>query len=554
MQFARTLRHVAVIAALLIVGSDQARAQAPAPGSLIQPAGETPIQLARAQVRIEVLRAKAAANDLPPVAHVRSTFVLRNPSSAAVSQTVQLLLAESEGAPELEGAVMTLRRRPLPLSIALVPRPDGVPARLASAALLLPAGREVPLATEYFAQSVAQPPYGRFRYLLSTGGGWAGPIASVEFVLDLPYPANAQNVLLTHASPGGSFVGGQVRWRFEALEPAADDVFFVTVLSPVVWERILAARRAAQLRPGSAQAWRALAQAYLSAIYVEGDGPQLGVHFIPLMEEAYQRAQARAPASARLHAEFAQALLSLYPRDLPTDVFEKILAALRAALARDPRDALTQQVIAALRERLARRAQGTGPEAETARRQLAQLEQLLGGGATPTPEPATPTFTPVPTATPTPDAGEATPATPTPGAEVATPTPEVGEATLIPLPTPTSEAATPTAEPPAATDTPPLPTAPPPVEEATPEATPDAALAVTDVPVPTAVVTLPGARAPTDAPAGPVVSAPVGLLLLALAYVLGGLTVYLIHSIRARRDRAQAEALILASSKDEDED
>jgi threonine dehydrogenase-like Zn-dependent dehydrogenase len=92
------------------------------------------------------------------------------------------------------------------------------------------------------------------------------------------------------------------------------------------------------------------------------------------------------------------------------------------------------------------------------------------------------------------------------------------------------------------------------VEEATPEATPDAALAVTDVPVPTAVVTLPGARAPTDAPAGPVVSAPIGLLLLALAYVLGGLTVYLIHSIRARRDRAQAEALILASSKDEDED
>jgi len=556
MQFTRTLRHIAAIAALLIAGSGQARAQAPAPGSLIQPAGETPIQLARAQVRIEVLRVKAASNDLPPVAHIRSAFGLRNPTGAPVSQTIQLLLAETEGDPELEGAVLTLRGRPLPLMVTLVPRPDGAQTRLASAALLFPAGAELPLATEYFAQSAARLPYGRFRYLLSTGAGWAGPIESVEFVLDLPYPANAENVLLAHSSPGGSFVGGRVRWRFEALEPAADDTFFVTVLSPTVWERILAARRVTRLRPRSAQAWRALAQAYLSAVYVEGDGPQLGVDFVPQMEDAYRRAQTYAPASARLHAEFAQALLSLYPRDLPADVFEKLLAALSAALARDPRDALTQQVIAVLRERLTQRAQGTGPEAELARQQLAQLEQRLGGGATPTPEPATPTFTPVPTATPTPDAGEATPATPTPGAEAATPTPDIGEATLIPLPTPTPDAAaaTPTAEPPAATDAPLLPTETPPADEATPTAAPDAALAVTDVAVPTAVVTLPGARAPTDAPAGPVVSAPVGLLLLALAYVLGGLTVYLIHSIRARRDRAQAEALILASSKDEDED
>jgi hypothetical protein len=555
MSFARTLRHIAVIAALLIVGQSPARAQAPAPGSLIQPAEETPIQLARAQVRIEVLRAKSAADGPSPVAQVRSTFILRNPGTAAVSQTVQLLLAESERGPELEGAVMTLRRRPLPLLIDSVPRPDSGLARVASAALLLPASSEVPLVTEYFAQSAAQPPYGRFRYLLSTGGGWAGPIESVEFILSLPYPANAENVLLEHSSPGGRFLGGQVRWRFEALEPAADQVFFVTVLSPATWERILAARRAVQLRPRSAQAWRALARAYLSAIYVAEDGPQLGVGFIPLMEDAYRRAQARAPASARLHAEFAQALLSLYPRDLPAEVFEKILAALRVALARDPRDALTQQVIAALRERLAKRAQGTGPEAETARQQLAQLEQLLSIGATPTPAPTTTpmpetltvTLAPTVTLTPEPEAPTITPA----------PTmPDVGEATptALPTPTPNAETATPTAELPAATDATPLPTEPPPADEATPTAAPDAALAVTDVPVPTAVVTLPVARAPTDAPAGPLVSLPVGLLLLALAYVLGGLTVYLIHSVRARRDRAQAEAPILASSKDEDKD
>jgi hypothetical protein len=537
MQFTRALFHVAAIAALLLTGTGQAGAQAtaPAPGSLIQPAGETPVQLTRAQVRIQVLRVKGAEEDLPPIAHVRSTFTLRNPGSASVTQTVQLLLAEAEGAPELEGVLMTLRGRSLPLLIDLVPRPDGAPARLASAEVALPAGRDALLATEYFAQPVTQLPYARFRYLLSTGARWAGAIASVEFTLALPYAANAENVLLAHSSPGGQFIGGQVRWRFEALEPAAGDAFFVTVLSPVVWERIQAARRTAQLRPRSAAAWRALAQAYLSAIYVEGDGPQLGVDFIPLMEEAYRRAQARAPGSASLHAELAQALLRLYPRNLPADVFEKVLAALRAALARDPQDALTQQVIADLRARLTQLGQGSGPEAETARQQLAQLEQLTGGQVTPTPAPtALPTEVPPTTPTEAPPQPEATPTALPP-----TPAPEIDSAT--PMATPPTDGAldTPTAEPVAATT---------PVAE---EATPNGALAVTEVAVPTAVVTLPGAREPSDAPAG--LSGPAGLLVLALAYLLGGLAVLLVHSILARRDRAKAEAMILTANKDEED-
>jgi len=539
MQFARALFHVVAIAALLLTGTGQAGAQAtaPTPGSLIQPAGETPVQLTRAQVRIQVLRVKGAEEDSPPIAHVRSTFALRNPGSASVTQTVQLLLAEVEGAPELEGVLMTLRGRSLPLLIDLVPRPDGAPARLASAEVALPAGRDALLTTEYFAQPVAQLPYARFRYLLSTGAGWAGAIASVEFTLALPYAANAENVLLAHSSPGGQFIGGQARWRFEALEPAAGDAFFVTVLSPVVWERIQAARRAAQLRPRSAAAWRALAQAYLSAIYVEGDGPQLGVDFIPLMEEAYRRAQALAPSSASLYAEFAQALLRLYPRNLPADVFEKVLAALRAALARDPQDALTQQVIADLRARLIRLGQGSGPEAETARQQLAQLEQLIGGQVTPTPAPtALPTAAPPPTPTEAPPQPEATPTALPP-----TPTPEIDSATPTATPPTDGALATPTAEPLAATT---------PVAE---EATPNGALAVTEVAVPTAVVTLPGAREPSDAPAGFAPRGTTGLLVLALAYLLGGLAVLLVHSILAQRDRAKAEAMILTANKDEED-
>ena len=44
-----------------------------------------------------------------------------------------------------------------------------------------------------------------------------------------------------------------------------------------------------------------------------------------------------------------------------------------------------------------------------------------------------------------------------------------------------------------------------------------------------------------------------GLLVLALAYLLGGLAVLLIHSILAQRDRAKAEAMILTANKDEED-
>jgi hypothetical protein len=42
-------------------------------------------------------------------------------------------------------------------------------------------------------------------------------------------------------------------------------------------------------------------------------------------------------------------------------------------------------------------------------------------------------------------------------------------------------------------------------------------------------------------------------LVLALAYLLGGLAVLLIHSILAQRDRTKAEAMILTANKDEED-
>lgn len=96
-----------------------------------------------------------------------------------------------------------------------------------------------------------------------------------------------------------------------------------------------------------------------------------------MLEEAYRRAQERDPTSAQLHAEWAQALLDLYPPILELDLTaaEKIFAALKAAFERDPSNPLAQRVLSDIWDWLMQRAKSTGAEAERARKQLEVLNK-----------------------------------------------------------------------------------------------------------------------------------------------------------------------------------
>lgn len=435
------LRRIAAITALaslfLLPMPAQADIAPPeqAPGSNIQPARATQVQMAAERVVIEILRVKGARDTGLPVANVVASFTMRNTGSAAETMTVRFPLSDPSGQgdgfgghPEIAQVIVTVNGKRTPTRVVTTPNPRGEsepPIRWAAFDVTFPPGEDVAIDVQYTLQSTGYMPYGRFKYILETGAGWQGPIGLATFVLKLPYPANEENVVLGQSTPGGQFFGDEVRWMFKDIEPTEQDNFYVTVLAPSVWERILEARRRAEAAPKSATAWRELAQAYLSAIFGKY-GPEIGTNFVPLIEEAYRRAQENDPTSAQLHAEWAQTLLSLYPPifELDPTIVEKIFAALKAAFERDPSNPLAQKVLSDMRDWLTQRAKATGAEAETAKKKLEELDQIVRetgadqfAAPTSTPLPGLPEATVAPAAPATPEATIAATAPSTPAVE-----------------------------------------------------------------------------------------------------------------------------------------
>ena len=538
--------------------------------------------MAAERVVIEVLRVKGRRDTNLPIANVTALFTMRNVGDTAERLAVRFPLTDPSGQgdgwgrhPEIERVAVAVNNRPVAVRVITMTNPYDAaspPVKWAVFNATFPPGRDVQITVEYILQSTGYPPYGRFKYILETGAGWDGPIGSVEFILKLPYQANEQNVLLGQSTPGGQFVDQEVRWRFKDIEPQEKDNFYVTVMAPSTWQRILEARRQAEANPKSAAAWRELARAYLGAISGKY-GPEQGAEFVPLIEEAYRRAQENDPGSAQLYAELAQTLLNIYPPvfHINPEVIEKILAALRAAFERDPGNALAQKVVTDLRQWLSGLAQESGATGEAAKAQLERLEQLVkqtsagklaptptvpldrpgtseatampvGAGtpeATPTPAPATPPAASTPEATPTP-ALATPPAASTPEA-TPTPAPATPAAVTGTLP------AAPEASPVGITGT--LQAVGTPASEGTPMAAAEVATqpaAPAEAPAaPTAVVTLPpGATAMPDAAAASQPGAQgfqaVTCIALLLVYLIGGLVVYLIHRAMIRRDQGRA--------------
>lgn len=431
-----------------------------APGSNITPETATRVQMVAERVVIEVLRVKGTGGNGLPVANVTATFTMRNNSPAGETLRVRFPLTDPGGMgdgfgghPEIEQFTVRVNGRRAATQIITTPNPRGADepnVKWATFEVTFPPGQDVEITVEYILQSTGYMPYGRFKYILETGAGWDGPIGTAEFIVKLPYPANEQNVAGA-SLPGGTFGGNQVRWTVNDIEPGPADNFFVTVLAPAVWQRILEAKQAAERQPTRASAWRNLAQAYLSAIFVKY-GPEAGAQFIPLVEEAYRRAQESDPTSAQLHAELAQVFLDLFPPILALDpaAIEKVIAALEAAFTRDPQNALAQKILAELSATLERFAQAGGAEAQTAQRLLDRLNRMARETGAQKFAP-TPAATLVPTAAITPTLEVTPPATP---ATALTPVPE---ATPTTPPTPaalaTPAAIVPTAEPIITTDT-----------------------------------------------------------------------------------------------------
>jgi MYXO-CTERM domain-containing protein len=478
------------------VWADAAPPERP-PGSSVDP-GEavTQVQMVSEEVLLEIIGKPMPAGEAGYLAadhmqgHVTATFVMRNQGQSEEAFEVWFPL----GAPDGYSTVTTVSNFQ-----AWV---DGAPAQVSEALregkwesmvpwatwpVTFPPAQDVILRVEYDVLPDGYSPYGTFPYVLETGAGWWGPIGTGTITFRLPYPVNETNTVLNPdvygdaqtdwlaPNPADYTVSGtDVVWRFTELEPTAEDNVALTVLPPLVWERIVTAREAAVENPNSAEAQLGLARALNGALYFRYGLMPVG-NSTALAEEvkaAYQRASELDPEEVELYVEYLDWLqLALEPGApaLPED----FLPTLERALELDPDH-----------ERLLELSEW-----------LVQMEPYL---VTPTPTTratpeavATATMAPSPTAT----ASTTPPPTATPG-PTAMPT-----ATVTPVPSSTPAPSATTA--PTATEViKPTATSPPPAEPETgsrgicPGVAPLALLALGGIAWKRRRVTVPGGRHP----------------------------------------------------------
>jgi cytochrome c-type biogenesis protein CcmH/NrfG len=171
-------------------------------------------------------------------------------------------------------------------------------------------------------------------------------------------------------------------------------------------ERLIEQARAEAESANTAEAWRALAEAYLAGVAAGRDAAQAEL-YARLLEEAYAKAQQAAPQVTQLRVDLAEALLKVYGQAIAAqtraDIAAKILAELKAALDVNPQDARAAQLLEALKSALTEAAKAGGEAGQQAQSLLDEANKItviVTPAATPAPTVAvTAAATPVPVAT-----------------------------------------------------------------------------------------------------------------------------------------------------------
>jgi hypothetical protein len=344
----------------------------PKPGALAAPNSTAEISLASQRIELNVTGISGAevtpGHDASEAvqATASSTFVLRNSTNTTATQGVFFPLNDVSGIkdsrgnlPAVDGFAATVNGTTVAHSIVTRTNPYGTsepPLQWAVISATLPPNGEVSINTAFVAPAAGQLPLAKLNYALDTAAAWAGRVGQSAIVLALPYLATNENVFLDDSTPGGKFDGNSVVWNRRNFEPGNADNLKVTMLAPQVWQAILDARAAATANPSSAEAQRALAQAYQAAIALDNGVPQSGTgQFVTMAEKTYATAIELNPSSPDLHAELAQLLLDArLASELNTrgaaPLLEKIVSALQAALQLDPNHTAAARLLAQVKQ------------------------------------------------------------------------------------------------------------------------------------------------------------------------------------------------------------
>jgi len=309
------------------VHADIAPPQQP-PGSNISPDGETTqVQMVNERVVINVQMGllEYDGNQYDGVrdyAVVTCHFLMRNHGSTDERLKVRFPLAEPYGMgdgwgnqPEIgdlrikvDGAAREYHRELMPNDF------DTFTGELIPWAVFdvsFPAGKEVEIDLAYTSKASGYRPLAEFKYILETGKGWKDDIETAEIVVNMPYDASPENVLLDYSTTGGEFSGREVRWTLTDLEPVYTDNFMVTVVEPYLWQRVLDAKADVAARPNVGGAWGGLARSLKHVALGQKGWPrqdEAGMGLFSQSMEAYEKAIALSPDNSVWYSGYAELL------------------------------------------------------------------------------------------------------------------------------------------------------------------------------------------------------------------------------------------------------
>ena len=337
------------------------------PGSSLGPGAEsTQVRMLAEKVFKEV-QASAPEKSLGQ-AHVVANFTMRNVGETAESMAVRFPVGSSDGWSHItQLSDLQVKVGDRAVSTRAITGEDpyfgSSSAPWAEFDVTFPPGEDTPIEVRYTLEATGEYPYIWFKYILSTGAGWKDSIGSADIIVQLPYEANAMNLLLPtdrgwlDTTKGGMLSGNSIRWHYDDLEPTAQDNFEIDLVMPSAWESLLREQQNVAQNPRDGEAWGRLGKlckemsfssrgkGFRSADTLDPGAAQLYQQSL----EAYDKAVTLLPDDALWHAGYADLLgyHAYFEAFNGTDTREEAVHSLRElqlALELTPNDPKVQEI------------------------------------------------------------------------------------------------------------------------------------------------------------------------------------------------------------------
>jgi hypothetical protein len=331
------------------------------PGSNVSPDSEqTMVQMVAEEVIIEV-QAASYPGSLPENwkghlvkdwAQVTATFWMVNQGSITEQFDVLFPLANPQGwgdgsfgDPEIDDLAVQVNGASVQTTRSTLPGlwNNGDPVSAAAFETAFPPGEKVLIEVSYTTLATGYPPLSTFTYFIETGAGWYGPIGTADLTVRLPYEASIENISTPDYDtlPGGVFVGNEIRWHFDDLEPEINFNLMVTMVEVEKWNEILRTRQVAEAAPQNGDAWGELARALKHAIVMNKGYLRESKGTALLLEEsraAYEKATTLKPEAALWHAGYGELIWAevSWTSQQHREKSEKAVRELYTALQLDP--------------------------------------------------------------------------------------------------------------------------------------------------------------------------------------------------------------------------